>query len=394
MTGSGSSAESQSRRERTAGVAPETSRMERREVVDAAERHQGADDVRHRHVGRQPGEQVEDAGLEHAEAAGHLAGDPDQLRQQEDREQEREAEAAVLRQQRVERGGRQPPVEAGESDLAERQAQSRQRQLDAAEHQRLAAPRGERHVDQAEGQEQGAERAGGGEVEDEAARQRQRLDQEDDAAQRDEAQPEGDEAEHHHPRHLGGGQPPAGVEAGADRRAGEQREAEAVAERVAGERRQRDLAVGQRIADVAEGQRVVAGHGRITQGGEEHGEQHAAARQRPQEHHHVAVMEPGELAVEQPESAGEQQHGEEGRRLAQQVPGHHRPPPGAGGRNLPRGDLRRLQRLRGLRHLGRHVAHSGALRVLRHRGDTTSPSTTACTFKARGQAGGGSGHAG
>ena len=60
-------------------------------------------------------------------------------------------------------------------------------------------------------------------------------------------------------RQLLGGDAPACVEAIADRRAGQHREPDVVGDRVGEERRQDDAGARQRLADVGEGEQVVAG---------------------------------------------------------------------------------------------------------------------------------------
>ena len=97
-----------------------------------------------------------------------------------------------------------------------------------------------------------------------------------DAAEEHEAEPERDRAEGDDPRDLDRRQPPGVVEPVAQRAADQSREADVVVERVADERGERDPAVRQRVADVAERQRVVAGHDQVAGEGEEDGERRSA----------------------------------------------------------------------------------------------------------------------
>ena len=83
-----------------------------------------------------------------------------------------------------------------------------------------------------------------------------------------------------------------------------------VAEGVAGEGGERDFPVGDALADVAQGQRVVAGEGEIAQGGEGERHGHPVRRQVVEEEDDVLVAEIGQLAAEQPEGQREEEQAE------------------------------------------------------------------------------------
>jgi hypothetical protein len=172
---------------------------------------------------------------------------------------------------------------------------------------------GDRQGDEAgdQRQEQGADRPRARHRQVQQLRHGDRLEQERRAGEADEPQPEGDVAEQHHAGDVDRRHPPPRVEAGAQRRAGEQRHAEGVAEGVAGERGEGDLPVGDPLADVAQGERVVAGEGEVAQDGEGDRHDHPVRRQVVEEVDDVAVAEVAQLAAEQPEGQPEEEEAEQ-----------------------------------------------------------------------------------
>lgn len=206
---------------------------QRQQVVDGAIEQQRAEHGRARCRGGR--EQQQHRGLEDAETGGHLAQESGGLRQQEDGEEAGEAEAGKRRQQHPERDAGERPIEGGDGRGAGGEGGRRQAKLPAAHREGRPPPRAEGEKGGDGEQQHGAERTARRERQVRRRRRPQRREQEGDAGEGRVAEPERHLAEADDGRRLVGGEAPAGVEAVAQRAAGEQRVAGGVGERLAEE---------------------------------------------------------------------------------------------------------------------------------------------------------------
>jgi hypothetical protein len=109
---------------------------ERQQIIDGPEGEQGAEHGR----GRQArGQQHEDRRLEDAEAAGDVADGPETGRHEVGAEEAYEGRGRDRRQEDIENGGGNEPVERGDKDLGKRQRRRRKPNQPAADPQRLLA---------------------------------------------------------------------------------------------------------------------------------------------------------------------------------------------------------------------------------------------------------------
>jgi len=295
---------------------------EGQQVVDGAVDDERRQELRGREVGR---EQHEHQALEHAHAARDVARQREHLRAQVRAQQAQVAEAARGQEHEERRRGERP-VERRHRELRTADARGRQRQLVASQADRTTPPddgcevAGDRQQHQpADGREQL--------VTGQLVRLRQRAEREAQAAERAEAQPEGDRVREHDPRQLRGAHAPARVEAVAHGGAREHRPADAVGDGVGEDRGRGDAYSRQRVADVGEGDHVVPGERRVVERGEQ--ERRDEPRRRHREHGGAQLV-PGdgvELAAQDEERRREQQQpGERGPGTAPRRPARGRPP--------------------------------------------------------------------
>ncbi len=199
--------------------------------------------------------------FEDADASRHLAQHADELRRQEGAEEHAERWSAC-RQQRVEHGGGEHPVEHREPELREGQAERRDGELETAHAQWRQMDRGGRQVSGRHRQQRDAGAA--------AQRpdpvpfdRRVRVEGQAPAPQSQQPEPIGARAEQNDAREVAGADAPARIEAVPHRRSGEQRQAGVVRDRDADEGRHRDAPAPDRLPDVEERELVVTGQHRI-----------------------------------------------------------------------------------------------------------------------------------
>ena len=229
----------------------------------------------------------------------------------EERPQQLAERHRARRQQRLQHGGGEAPVEDRQHELPRRETGRGRGHLEAAEAQGCPAHEGQDRVGEAEaeqGEANGADERGRRQV----AQPGMGSQAERRAAEHEQAQPEGRRLEEHDPRQLEGAHAPARVEAEAHRRAGEHSEAEAVADRVADEPGQGDAAAVEAQARVGDGQLVVAGQDEVVEGGEQESERHPARGQPRDRRGQLGVVDLAQLAVQNSESGEKEGRPREG----------------------------------------------------------------------------------
>ena len=203
------------------------------------------------------------------------------------------------------------PVERGQRELRRREGRPGLLQLEPSEAQLALASKRRDPVNEKRGEEDRSNRPARREEWMPRSGDRQRLEQQH-GAEREEAEPEGDDVEGDGARQLADRDAPACEHAVADRAPAEEGQAHVVAEDEGDERGQHDWWIRERTPDPAQRERVVAGEQEVAEHREGNRERHVSVGDRRQVPDHVAVVVLGELVMKDPGRQCEQRESEKG----------------------------------------------------------------------------------
>ena len=241
-----------------------------------------------------------------------MAYEAEHLREQERAEHGRVAEPRRVRQQHPEGGRRHRPVERGQRELRRREGGPGLLQLEPAEAQLALASQRRDPVNEKRGEEDRSDRAARREEWMPRSGDGQRLEQQHGAAEREEAEPEGDDVDGDGARQLADRDAPARKHAVADGAPAEEGKTHVVAEDEGDERGQHDSWVRERTPDPAQRERVVAGEQEVAEHREGDRERHVSVRDRRQVPDHVVVVVFGKLAMKDPDRQCEERESQKG----------------------------------------------------------------------------------
>ncbi len=283
--------------------APEQHEREghRHEVVDdPVGEHAGQHDV----ARKEAAQQQDHRGVEDPESRRHARHQPEHHGQHVGAQQLRKGQPRRVGQERIEHRCGERPVGDRDRDLRGRETRPGRRHLEAAHQERLATPRAHDQVRRESGEQREPDRPREGAQP--AGRQLRRLERERAAADRREPEPERHDVEDDDAGDLAGLEPEAREHPVAHRAAAEERQPDVVTEDVGDERGEGDARIAQADAHVAAGERVVAGEREIGERREQERERHVRRGNRAQMADHVTGVELVDLAVQDPDRAGEE----------------------------------------------------------------------------------------
>jgi len=146
----------------------------------------------------------------------------------------------------------------------------------------------------------------------ENAGHRHGLEEEDRPGENEETEHQGGTAEGDELGDIQGREPPGRIKTVAHRAAGNGAQAHVDAEGEADEGGHGDLAVGEALADIAEGEKVIAGHHEVVEAGEGEAQEDLPGRDLPQGAQDVVDAMGSELPLKNPEGHPEEEKAEEG----------------------------------------------------------------------------------
>ena len=204
-----------------------------------------------------------------------MAHEPHDEREQIRSDERGEVEPGRSREHGVEDRRGEQPVDRRKRELGSRHRQTREVDPEAPQAERLPAPGDHSRVDADHRQEPEPDRAARGQL-DPGQVDGQRPGRVNEAAEQEEPEPERQQGEGDDARDLLRPNAPAREHPVADTASAEEGEAHVVAEDVGHERGEGDAPVRESVADITEGQRVVARQGDVAEHGEDERE-----RERP-----------------------------------------------------------------------------------------------------------------